>query len=364
MALCAATPAKADQIRSAQWHLEFLHISEVHRITTGSGSSVAVVDTGVSPHVDFSRNLQKGTNTGPGGDETGRVDENGHGTMMAGIIGAHGHGSGAGIMGIAPNARVIPVKTAAKISNGLGIPAGIKWAATSGANVINVSGSVAISRELNESIAAALGSDAVVVAATGNRSDDPEVALPAALPDVLAVGATDQNGRLANFSVTGPEVDICAPGVDIVTTDRNNKYAKGRGTSQATAIVSGAAALVRARFTELSAPEVIHRLTATADDNGPPGRDNQCGYGVLNIVKALTADVPPLHPSGGAASTAPSGAPSARTSTSSGGATSNEMAAPDPARSNLLLVTGIGAVVVAVGTVAALLVRRRRRISS
>ncbi len=73
-------------------------------------------------------------------------------------------------------------------------------------------------------------------------------------------------------------------------------YAPVSGTSAATAIIAGAAALVRSKYPDLSAAEVVHRLTSTADDKGPPGRDHEYGYGVVNLVKALTADVPPLQP--------------------------------------------------------------------
>ncbi len=80
------------------------------------------------------------------------------------------------------------------------------------------------------------------------------------------------------------------------STTATGGYTTGTGTSGSTAIIAGAAALVRSKFPNLSAAEVVHRLTATADDKGPPGRDNEYGYGVVNLVKALTADVPPLQP--------------------------------------------------------------------
>lgn len=85
-----------------------------------------------------------------------------------------------------------------------------------------------------------------------------------------------------------------APAVDIYSTSYGGKYSKGTGTSGATAIVAGAAALIRSRYPDLPAQEVAHRLTATAIDKGPPGRDDEYGYGVIDLVAALTADVPPL----------------------------------------------------------------------
>ncbi|GHJ10188.1 hypothetical protein TPA0907_45550 [Micromonospora humidisoli] len=98
--------------------------------------------------------------------------------------------------------------------------------------------------------------------------------------------------------------------MDIYSTSINGKYRKGTGTSDATAIVAGAAALVRSKYPYLPAAEVVHRLTATAVDKGPPGRDDEYGYGVIDLVAALTADVPPLGFEG-ATVTPPSGATSA-----------------------------------------------------
>lgn len=110
--------------------------------------------------------------------------------------------------------------------------------------------------------------------------------------------------------MSGPEIDVVAPAVDIYSTSINGGYRKGTGTSDATAIVAGAAALVRSKYPYLPAAEVVHRLTATAVDKGPPGRDDEYGYGVIDLVAALTADVPPLGFEG-ATATPPVGATSA-----------------------------------------------------
>jgi type VII secretion-associated serine protease mycosin len=363
------SPANADQVRDAQWFIDYLRLDEAHQITKGGGVSVAIIDTGISPHRDLIKNLKQGTDTNPGGDGTGKSDANGHGTRMAGLVAAHGRAGNDGAAGVAPDASLIPVRAAGKVPNGLGVPAGIKWAASSDVEVISVSGSVSRSRELNDAIAAAVQADSVVVAAAGNKSEDLNIAFPAAMPDVLAVGAIGRDGNIANFSIIDSKIGICAPGVDMVTTDLKDGYAKGQGTSQAAAVVSGAAALVRAKFPELSAPEVIHRLTATAKDNGPPGRDDQCGYGVLDIVKALTADVPPLSPSAGSGSgsSAPTGGASTSAGASApvgGGASAGASPAPEPSGSIVPVVAGIGAAIIALGTVLAFLVRRRRRSES
>ena len=101
-----------------------------------------------------------------------------------------------------------------------------------------------------------------------------------------------QSGNHAPYSISAPQVVLSAPGTDIYSTGLNHAYAVGSGTSNSTAIIAGAAALIRSRFPKLSAVEVIHRLTATAIDKGTPGRDDQYGYGELNLVAALTANVP------------------------------------------------------------------------
>ena len=170
-----------------------------------------------------------------------------------------------------------------------------------------------------------------------------EVGFPASTEGVLAVGAVDRSGKHAPFSVPGKPVQICAPGEDLESTRLNSSYRPSTGTSPATAVVSGAAALVRAKFPDLSAPEVIHRLTATADDIGKPGRDEECGFGVLNLMAALTADVPPPRP----ASPTPT--------------TTAEASDDEPASSHTPL---IAAAVLLVGGALAMIVIRRRKTTS
>ena len=134
----------------------------------------------------------------------------------------------------------------------------------------------------------------MVVASAGNTPGPNYVDYPAAYPGVVAVSGIDRNGRHAKISVSGEEVTIAAPSDDIWSINANGGYRTGTGTSDSAAIVSGAAALIRSRYPDLTAEEVIHRLTATATDKGPPGHDPEYGHGIVNLVAALTADVPPL----------------------------------------------------------------------
>jgi type VII secretion-associated serine protease mycosin len=347
-----ASPAQADWVRDKQWYLDALKIPQAHSISKGSGVTVAVVDSGVDPHPDLRDNLVDGTEVSPGKTDDGRIDTEGHGTAMAGIIAAPGRSVSDGLLGIAPAAKILPVKTSNAGSTLIG--AGIDWAAEHGAKVINVSAAPGPSLALRNAISAAAKDDAVVVAGSGNKPDFVQFGFPAAMPGVLAVGATDRSGKHASFSVTGSPMQICAPGVDIETARLKGSYAVASGTSESTAIVSGAAALVRAKFPQLSAPEVIHRLTATATDIGKPGRDDECGFGLLNIVKALTADVPPRQPSGAASAGSPT-----RTSSAPQAATPDT----EPTGGTLPAVVGGVVVVLLVGGAVAFLTIRRRKTS-
>ena len=294
--LLPAAPVHADWVRDLQWHLEFLDVAAAHKISQGEGVVVAVVDTGVDArHPDLAGAVLPGVDL-VGDSGNGHTDISGHGTAMAGLIAARGRGRNSGALGIAPRAKVLPVRDGAFSGSGSRPVDGINWAIQNGAHVICFASGGDPSPEMEAAIRAALQADIVVVASVGNRPLDGRVIWPAAYPGVIAAAGVDRDGNHAEVSVTGPEVVLAAPAVDIVSTDKLGEtgYRKGTGTSDATAIIAGAAALVRAKYPDLSAAEVVHRLTATAVDKGPPGRDERYGYGVLDLVAALTADVPPM----------------------------------------------------------------------
>lgn len=302
--------AHGDQVRNDQWHLRSLQVAEAHKHSLGEGVTVAVIDTGVDRHPDLTKNLLLGVDVATGGGN-GQIDTDSHGTGMAGLIGAHGSGPNTGALGIAPRVKLLPIRDQGMNEQGDSdrLVEGIVWATAHGAHVINISGGGGPSAQLRNAVETAIQANVVIVASVGNRPAAQGVSFPAAYDGVLAVGATDRQGNHVDLSVAGKQVAISAPGVDIYSTSYRGLYRKGSGTSDAAAIVSGAVALVRSKYPGLSAEEVVHRITATATDKGPPGRDEQYGYGVLNLVAALTADVPPLgsttEPSGSSATTAP-----------------------------------------------------------
>lgn len=311
-----ASPAFADEIRAHEWMLRALDVAKAQAVTTGRGVVVGLIDTGVdATNPDLVGNIRKQADftdqTSGTGSRTSHGDSNGHGTAMAGLIVGHGRGLGRkdGILGIAPQARLVVAQDGAgDTADATDMAEGIRWAVRQGATVICIaeagfSGNADEERAIDEAEA----KDVVVVAGVGNRPRARYVEYPAAYPGVLAAAGTDQDGKHASISVTGGGVVLSAPATDIYSDGLHHAYSTGTGTSPSTAIIAGAAALVRARFPKLSAVEVIHRLTATAIDKGAPGRDDEYGYGELNLVAALTAKVPPLSagPSPSAASTEP-----------------------------------------------------------
>ncbi|MER6754999.1 type VII secretion-associated serine protease mycosin [Micromonospora echinofusca] len=341
-------------IRESQWHLGYLQAMTAHRLSKGAGITVALPDTGVDPHPDLTRNILPGIDVVPGGNGDGRRDRNGHGTGMAGLIAAHGRINGKGALGIAPQAQILPIVDSPADGNGDPdiLAQAVEYAIDKGADVISISSGGGTSPRLTQAVKRALVSDIAVVAGAGNLPSDQRVAYPASESGVIAVGGIDQTGLHASISVTGPEIDVVAPAVDIYSTSRKGGYRRATGTSGATAIVAGAVALIRSKYPNLPASEVAHRLTATAIDKGPPGRDDEYGHGVIDLVAALTADVPPL---GFGSATASAPTPTAVTTT----------AVAEPADDGNIAATARGlvtlGVIVAAGGAWAFVARRRRR---
>jgi type VII secretion-associated serine protease mycosin len=278
---------------SYQHYLSTIRMSSAWNLQkSATGVIVAVVDTGVDTgHPDLVGRTVAGYNAVSPGSST--TDSIGHGTFVSGIIAANTN-NGVGMASVTWNGRVMPIKVfSGQTANDSDIVEGITWAVGHGAKVINLSlGGPGDSNVLHDAIKNAVSKGVVVVAAAGNTGDNvPQY--PAAFPEVISVGATDDNANLTDFSSWGEHVDIAAPGFDVFSTfPRNsqcNPYCYGwwSGTSFSAPQVAGVAALVKAKNPSWSPAQVINRLKSTARDAGPRGIDPYYGWGVLDAYAAL-----------------------------------------------------------------------------
>ena len=290
IAQAAYVPNDPYIVSGNEWHLAKIQALQAWDVTTGrSNVVVAVLDTGVNAsHPDLVGRIL------PGYDfvwnDSDPSDDFGHGTAVAGTIVAAGN-NGIGVAGVAPGCNVLPVKVLD--STGFGayssIAEGIRYAVDRGARVINLSiAGNSPSGTLQDAINYAWSNNVVVVAAAGNNANsNPQY--PAACDHVVAVSATEPDDTLAYFSSYGSEVMLSAPGDNIWTTqlDTNNLYGSWRGTSFASPIVAGVAALVASENPALSNGEIVSILQHTADDLGSPGYDTAFGYGRVNAFTAI-----------------------------------------------------------------------------
>lgn len=308
LALVPATAAHADGIRAQQWALDALHLPQAWQLTKGEGVTVAVLDTGVeADHPDLAGNVLPAKDLIGFGARRGDDTWARHGTAMAGIIAGHGHGSGGadGVMGVAPEAKILPVRVIledgdkararARTSRGGALADGIRWAADHGADVINLSlgddsDSAHPEPAEDEAVQYALKKGTVVVASAGNGGDKGDhVSYPAAYPGVIAVTAVDRYGTRAAFSTRRWYATVSAPGVDVVIAEPDHAYYKGWGTSAASAFVSGVVALVEAAHPGLTPAQIKKLLEDTARDAPVGGRDDSRGFGMIDPVAAIEA---------------------------------------------------------------------------
>lgn len=289
----SAVPNDPGYAYGDQAYLKTIRLPEAWDRTKGSTSQVvAIVDTGINgAHEDLYGRTVSGYNAISNVITAANsvTDDNGHGTMAAGIVAANTN-NGVGVAGVAwAGGRVMPVKVLDSRGQGWDsdIAEGIIWAADHGAKVINLSlGGPAENPVLHEAVQYATRKGAVVVAAAGNDGDA-TTQYPAAYPEVLAVGATDASGRLADFSSHGDWVDVTAPGFGILAPGPGQDYYFGDGTSYAAPLASGVAALVRSVSPTLTPAQVIDRIKGTARDAGPRGIDPFYGHGVLDAFASV-----------------------------------------------------------------------------
>jgi subtilisin len=262
---------------------------------------VAVLDTGIDwNHPDLRPNVRGAVSFVPG--ETA-MDGNSHGTHCAGTIGAVVNG--AGVVGVAPEASLYGVKVLA--NNGGGqyswIIAGINWAIQNRMNIVSMSlGGDGAPAALEQICNAAFNAGVLLIAAAGNSGPPPagHVGAPGRYRSVIAVSAIDNNNVIAPFSSRGPEVEICAPGVQVLSTLPGGGYGQKSGTSMACPHVAGAAAVVWGAHRFATNVQIWNLLGATADNLGNPGWDPLFGYGRVDVDQAALAMVPapmvPLRP--------------------------------------------------------------------
>ncbi len=304
---CATPPAPARSVSAVPWPQQRYAPERLHPLATGAGVTVAVVDSGVDRrHPQLAGRVLGGTDLlDPGGD--GTRDCVGHGTGVASIIAAVPH-NGSGLRGLAPAARILPVRVSEQqVVDGQGtgrtvapgdFARAIRWAVDNHADVVNLSVVLyADHAAVRDAVGYALARDVVVVAAVGNLhgNGDPRP-YPAAYEGVLGVGAIGADGVRADFSQIGSYVDLVAPGSDVLMAAPGQGHHRAEGTSYATPFVAATAALLREYHPELSAEEVAGRLVSTAD----PAPGNGYGAGVLNPYRAITETT-----GGAAARTAP-----------------------------------------------------------
>ncbi|MDQ0078809.1 S8 family serine peptidase [Arthrobacter oryzae] len=352
--LIAAPEARADSWRDKQYWLAESGITKAWEVSKGANVKVAVIDSGVdAKHPDLKGVVVGGSDASGAGSADGQKSIGSkpeHGTLVATMLAGRGHqppkstaspAPGAkpapgpdGIVGVAPEAQILSVSTWLGSPNPGGksdqeqIPAAVRWAVDNGARVINISlGST--SPEWPQSWDAAFlyaeQKDVVIVAAAGNRvGGNVQVGAPATIPGVLTVAGLDRKGAASvDSSSQGISIGVAAPAENLIGGMPGDGYAEWAGTSGATPIVSGVAALIRSKWPEMTASQVINRIVTTAKDAGAPGKDPIYGFGVLNAEAALKDDVPEtkvnplgtvgdwirIHRRGEAAASTPAAAP-------------------------------------------------------
>ncbi|MFD5830992.1 type VII secretion-associated serine protease mycosin, partial [Lentzea sp. NPDC060358] len=344
---CVESDTKNELIEYKPWGQVHLNLEQAHRFATGKDIKIAIIDTGVDPRNPRFGNRVVPTGEYVDGNKNGTDDCDGHGTEVAGVAAAAR--TEGDFVGAAPAATILAIRQTsdrfefggnatkekrASAGKVITLAQAIVRAADRGAQVVNISLTncnppqrfSADDRALQAAIRYAVDvKDAVVVTAAGNLDSkgggcpvqndnlDPATVRSVSSPawfadDVLSVASIGRSGAVSSFSVWGPWVSIGAPGEEIISVDPKgtgltnaNVKAEGvqniQGTSFAAPYVAGITALVRERFPDLKARQVMNRLKATALHPGnPSGRDHKTGFGMVNPVAALTAVLPAESP--------------------------------------------------------------------
>jgi Subtilase family len=271
----------------AQYALAKLRLPEAHTLAHGANVIVAVIDSGIDTRHPELAGAIAASYDALGSKEGPHV----HGTGIAGAIVAH-----AKLMGSAPAAKILAIRAFGVAANGAEsssfvILKGLDYAASHGAQIINMSFAGPKDALIERGIAAVAAKGIVMVAAAGNAGAKSPPLYPAANENVIAVSATDDQDRLFSASNRGSYVAVAAPGVDIFLPAPDDKYQMTSGTSFSAAYVSGIAALALERNPALKPDDVRAILMKTARDLGAPGRDDLFGAGEADAYATVTAAV-------------------------------------------------------------------------
>jgi thermitase len=257
------------------------------------GVKIGIVDTGIDQtHPELSgKTVNCADSIGGATVEGVCFDDSLHGTHVAGTIAAKAN-NGQGVAGVAFNST-LAICRALRGGAGVGLTSDvancITWTHSKGAKVISMSLGGGESTTLHQAVQGAWenggANGSVLVAAAGNDGDS-TVNYPAGYAEVVSVAATDHNDARASFSNSNPDVEIAAPGVDVLSTIPGGQYAELSGTSMATPHVSGVTGVLWQLFPGSTASSIRSRLTAAVDDLGPAGRDPTFGFGRVNLCKA------------------------------------------------------------------------------
>ncbi|MFS1511739.1 S8 family serine peptidase [Chengkuizengella sp. SCS-71B] len=265
------------------WGIDAISSELVHENgMDGKNIKVAILDTGISEHPDLK--MKDGISFVE--SESFNDDDHGHGTHVAGTVAALDNEMG--VVGVAPEVDFYGVKVLNEDGNGsyAQVIEGIQWAIDQKMDIISMSfGGQAYSRALHGVIQDADEEGILIIGAAGNAGEGTQtIQYPALFPEVISVGAVDENLERASYSSTGEELDLVAPGSDILSTLQNGEYGEMTGTSMAVPHVTGAAALIWSTDKKLSSEEIKNKLYNTAT---PLGDAHEYGYGLINVEKAL-----------------------------------------------------------------------------
>lgn len=283
-----------DPYYGSAWHLAKIAADSAWDYTIGDGITVAILDTGVDPdHPDLLGKLVSGYNSVRNSTNlVDTVDIYGHGTMVAGTVGAASNNA-AGVASVAWNAELIPIRITDDSASGIAfisdMSEGLTWAADHGANVANLSyhiNEVDSVKTFDAAAAYMRNKGGIVVVAAGNTGTDRGY-LRSYSQNIIFVSATTSSDTRASWSSYGDYVDLSAPGVGIWTTKNGGGYGSVSGTSFASPITAGVVALIMSADPGLTPAEVESTLEISADDLGAPGWDPEYGYGRVNAANAV-----------------------------------------------------------------------------